>query len=59
MKTRVAVYIDGSNFYHKLKVLEFPDLIKFDYRGLARWLSGECEIFSVWVCKSMRVDRVC
>mgnify|MGYP001564548073 CR=1 FL=1 len=39
-KKRVAVYIDGSNFYFKMKSapLNFNNLIKFNYRGFAQWL---------------------
>src|SRR6266487_2399080 len=36
---RVAVFIDGSNFYNKLKDLGIRNTPKFDYRGLAEWLA--------------------
>ena len=31
----VAVFIDGSNFYYKVKDLGIRHLASFDYRGLA------------------------
>lgn len=42
-KKRVAVYIDGSNFYFKMRssVLNFSHLRKFDFRGLAEWLARD------------------
>jgi uncharacterized LabA/DUF88 family protein len=43
---RVAIYIDGSNFYHKMKDLEFLNLTKFNYRGLADWLALGREVVS-------------
>lgn len=36
---RVAVFIDGSNFYNKLKDIGIRHTPKFDYRGLAEWLA--------------------
>lgn len=45
-KKRIAVYIDGSNFYHKLKDLKLGNLSKFDFRGLSEWLSLDREIIS-------------
>lgn len=35
----VAVFIDGSNFYNKLKDLGIRHTPSFDYRGLAEWLA--------------------
>lgn len=45
---RVAIYIDGSNFYFKLKSSGFniPNTNKFDYRGFSNWLAIEKEIIS-------------
>lgn len=39
-KKRIAIYIDGSNLYHKFcdKELNFPHKSKFDFRGLAEYL---------------------
>jgi uncharacterized LabA/DUF88 family protein len=37
---RVAVFIDRSNFYHRLKDLGIFDTARFNYRGLAEWLAG-------------------
>jgi hypothetical protein len=36
---RVAVFIDGSNFYNKLKDLGIRNTANFNYRGLAEWLA--------------------
>ena len=30
-KERVAIYIDGNNFYHKLKDLKVPNTVNFNY----------------------------
>lgn len=43
---RVAIYIDGSNLYHKLKDLEIPKITYFDYSEFAKWLSREMNIIS-------------
>ncbi len=45
---RVAVYIDGSNFYHKMKSpdLNIGNLTNFNFRGLAEWLARGCNIIS-------------
>ena len=43
---RVAIYIDGSNLYHKLKDLEIPKITYFDYGGFAKWLSREMKVIS-------------
>lgn len=36
---RVAVFIDGSNFYNKLKEIDVRHYPTFNYRGLAEWLA--------------------
>jgi len=48
-KERAAIYIDGSNLYFKLRSPEFnfPNLSKFNYAGLARWLARDREIISM------------
>lgn len=38
-KQRVAVYVDGSNLYHKLKDLEIKNSIYFQYGALATFLA--------------------
>lgn len=43
---RVAVYIDGSNLYFKLKELGLSELNTFNYRGLADWLSHKRNVIS-------------
>ena len=40
MVERVAIVIDGSNFYHRLRELELRNLLQFDYRGFAQYLAG-------------------
>ena len=37
-KKRIAIYIDGSNFYFKLKSLGLKNLINFNFRGFVDWL---------------------
>lgn len=38
---RVAVFLDGNNFYHRLRdsELNFRNLLQFDYRKFAEWLA--------------------
>jgi uncharacterized LabA/DUF88 family protein len=36
---RLAVFIDGSNFFNKLKELNVRHSARFDYRGLIEWLA--------------------
>lgn len=40
---KVAVYIDGSNFYHYLrdKEISFPKGVKFDFKELVNFLVGD------------------
>lgn len=38
-KIRVFVFIDGSNFYFKMRSLNFENLSRFDYRGFINWLA--------------------
>ncbi len=38
---RVAVFIDGGNFYHKLKELNIKNKSRFAYRQLAEWLAHD------------------
>lgn len=42
-KEKVAVFIDGGNFYFKLKSLKTKRLkaTGFDYRAFAKWLAGQ------------------
>lgn len=46
-KKRVALFIDGSNFYFKMKSLEIKQLKKYDYRGLCEEIAGERKIISI------------
>lgn len=38
--TKCIVLIDGSNFYYKLKDLQFHNLLNFDFSGFAKMLAG-------------------
>ncbi len=46
IKNRVAVFIDGSNLYHKLKDLQVSNTINFDYIGLCNKLARDRKIIS-------------
>jgi len=43
---RLAVFIDGSNLYFKLKSLEIKNLSRFNFRGLVEWLARGRKIVS-------------
>jgi len=45
-KERVAIYIDGSNLYHKLKDLGVPNTTSFNYSGLCDKLARGREVIS-------------
>ena len=38
---RVAVYVDGGNFYFKMKddEMSVPNILEFDFRSFIEWLS--------------------
>jgi len=42
----IAVYVDGSNLYHKLRNLDISNTTYFDYGGLAKWLARNRKIVS-------------
>ena len=44
---KVAVYIDGSNLYYKLKDLKVENTTEFSYKGLSDFLSRERQIVSI------------
>lgn len=44
MDDRVAIFIDGSNFYYKLKSLDIAHLLSFDYGRFTGWLAHNREI---------------
>lgn len=48
LKEKVAIYIDGSNFYHYLKdkEIDFPRGIKFDFKAFTDFLVGDRECIS-------------
>ncbi|PIP28114.1 MAG: hypothetical protein COX29_02890 [Candidatus Moranbacteria bacterium CG23_combo_of_CG06-09_8_20_14_all_35_22] len=43
---RIAIYVDGSNLYYKLRDLEIPNITYFDYGGLSKWLARDRIIIS-------------
>jgi uncharacterized LabA/DUF88 family protein len=43
---RVAIYIDGSNFFYKLRDLEIQSTTYFNYGGLSSWLARNRTIIS-------------
>lgn len=43
---RVAIYIDGSNLYHKLKDLKIEKTTEFNYSGLCNLLSRKRRVVS-------------
>jgi uncharacterized LabA/DUF88 family protein len=46
-KHKISVYIDGSNLYHKLKSLDIPNTISFNYKGLCEYLARGRDIISL------------
>lgn len=45
-KEKVAIYIDGSNLYYKLKDLKIENTTEFDYKGLSDFLARNRDITS-------------
>ncbi len=45
-KKRVAIFIDGSNLYFKLRSLEIRNLSRFNFRGFIEWLARDRKIVS-------------
>lgn len=45
-KERVAILVDGSNFYHYVKELQLTQLLQFDYGKLAKYLARDRTIVS-------------
>lgn len=43
---RVAIYIDGSNLYYKLKDLSIKNTTGFNYKALADYLARNREVIS-------------
>ncbi len=57
---RVIVFLDGSNFYHRLRdpELDFKQLLDFDYKGFAEWLSHERKIIrSIYYVGLVRKEK--
>lgn len=34
------VFVDGSNFYNRMKELRLENLLSFDYKRFEKWLAG-------------------
>lgn len=43
---RIAIYIDGSNFFYKLRDLGIENITHFNYRGFADWLARGRSVLS-------------
>jgi uncharacterized LabA/DUF88 family protein len=41
MEERIFIIIDGNNFYHRLKELDFKNLLNFDYEKFTQFLVGK------------------
>jgi uncharacterized LabA/DUF88 family protein len=41
MGERIFIIIDGNNFYHRLKELDFKNLLNFDYEKFTQFLVGK------------------
>jgi uncharacterized LabA/DUF88 family protein len=63
VKEKVAVFFDGSNFYHKMrdKEVDLVNTSKFDYKGLSKWLARDRNIiylgYYVGVVRAKPEDR--
>jgi|SRR3989339_1498294 len=49
-KQRLAIIIDGSNFYHKLKDLKIPELSSFDYNRFVSSINKNTQITEKYFC---------
>lgn len=47
METRTIILIDGSNFYFKLKDLNFNRLLDFDFRKFTKYLANKTKLIEV------------
>lgn len=45
-KERVAIFLDGSNFYHYLRRLDLRDLLQFDYAKFSSYLARGRKVIS-------------
>jgi len=56
-KQRCIVLIDGSNFYFKLKDLRLHNLLKFDFAGFTKYLTGEHKLIqATYYVGAVRTD---
>src|SRR3989344_6708922 len=46
IKERIAILVDGSNFYHYTKGLNLTHLLEFDYKKFADFLARDRKIIS-------------
>jgi len=46
---RIAIFLDGSNFYHRIKdaELDFKESLDFNYKSFAEWLAYDKDIVSM------------
>lgn len=58
MAERVALLIDGSNFYHRLRELGLSDLLRFDYERFSHALAGSRQVVSrMYYIGAIREER--
>lgn len=57
-QSRVAILIDGSNFYKNLENLGFEDLHLFDYDRFVDYLTKGREIVAKLTTKELSVKRL-
>ncbi|MBI3290592.1 NYN domain-containing protein [Candidatus Microgenomates bacterium] len=56
-KKRCIILVDGSNFYFKLKDLKLHNLLEFNFSGLIKHLSKDCEIIqAMYYVGAVRTD---
>lgn len=57
MKEKVAILIDGSNFYFKMKECGFRDQLKFDFHSFMKFLAlpSEC-VFGTYYIGAVKTD---
>ena len=56
-KQRCAIFIDGSNFYFKLKDLKFHNLLQFDFSSLFQFIAREHKVIkATYYVGAVRTD---
>ena len=57
-KERAIIFIDGSNFYFKLKDLKLQNLLDFDFSGLVKMLvRGRKSVGTIYYIGKVRTGR--